>query len=437
MKKIVIAIAVAACAAIAWFFQDIREIHALYLYADAFKSKNIDNNFRSFYEQYPSLKIARTGKTYELPRRQLAEVMPEQYIYDKENRDISEWMQRTHTTGMAIMKDGQLIYENYFRGNTEDTQAIIMSVSKSMASMLIGVALEEGKIDSIEDPVTKYVPSLAGSAYDNGVTIKHVLQMSSGVRWDEDYGNLDSDLVRSVVATLLGSLDDFSATMVREHEPGSYNRYASIDTQVLGMIIREATGQSYQDYFNEKLWSKLGAEHDAYLMLDAVGEPLVYGGVNITLRDMVRFGQLYINNGKNFQNQSLVNAQWIKQSTVPLGEHVQPGLDNPQSDSGFGYGYQWWIPMNPDDDYAAIGIYGQFIYINPKRGIVIAKTSAYPNYTVDGGWMNHESLIAFQQIAAFLDAENKNNEKNPLQKQTDQATHEKQTANLRLGTASH
>ena len=260
MKKILIGIAVFICAAVAWFFQDIREVHALYLYANAFKAENIDNNFRSFYQQYPSLKIAPSAETYELPKKQVAEALPKQYIYDKENREISEWMQRTHTTGMAIMKDGQLIYENYFRGNTEDSQAIIMSVSKSMASMLIGVALEEGKIESIEDPVIKYVPSLSGSAYDNGVTIKHVLQMSSGVRWDEDYGNLDSDLVRSVVATLLGSLDDFSATMVREHEPGSYNRYASIDTQVLGMIIREATGKSYQDYFNEKLWSKLGTE---------------------------------------------------------------------------------------------------------------------------------------------------------------------------------
>lgn len=403
MKKVLVSIAVLTAGAIAWFYQDIRELHALYLYSDAFKAKNIDHNFRSFYREYPSLKITREGPVYTLPREEVKEALPQHYLYDKEQREIAEWMQRTHTTGMAIMKDGKLIYEGYFRGNTESTQSIIMSVSKSMASMLIGVALEEGHIESIDDPVVKYVPSLKGSAYDDGVTVRHVLQMSSGVRWDEDYGNLKSDLVRSVVATLLGSLDQFSSTMVREHAPGSYNRYASIDTQVLGMIIREATGKSYQEYFNEKLWSRLGAEHDAYLQTDSVGEPLVYGGVNVTLRDMLRFGQLYINEGKNYQGESLVKSEWVKESTIPLGDHVQPGIDNPQSDSGFGYGYQWWIPMQPDDDYSAIGIYGQFIYINPKRGVVIAKTSAYPNYTVDGGWMNHESLIAFQQIAQHLD----------------------------------
>jgi CubicO group peptidase (beta-lactamase class C family) len=213
---------------------------------------------------------------------------------------------------------------------------------------------------------------------------------------------LDSDLVRSVVATLVGSLDEFTKTISRENEPGHYNRYASIETQVLGMVLRGATNHSYQDYFDDKIWSKLGAEYDAHLLVDAVGEPVVYGGVSLSLRDMLRFGKIYLDGGVNYSGERLVPAQWIQDSIVPDGDHVQPGVDNPRSDSGFGYGYQWWLPLNPKGDYAAIGIYGQFIYINPVLDVVIVKTSAYPRYTIDGGMMNHESLVAFQQIAEFM-----------------------------------
>ena len=304
------------------------------------------------------------------------------------------------------MKDGKLVYEQYFRGNNEDSHAIIMSVSKSMASMLIGKALEEGFISSIDDPVVKYLPQLSESAYGQGVTIKHLLQMSSGVRWSEDLDDLDSDIVQSIVASLLGSLGEFSASMVNEHKPGTYNRYASVNTQVLGMIIEASTGQSYQDYFQQKLWSKIGAENSAHIQVDSTGMPLVYSGVNIVLRDMLRFGQLYLNDGKNYLGEQLISEQWVKESVQVQGDHLKPGVDNPASDSGFGYGYQWWIPLYPDGDYSAIGIYGQFVYVNPKHGVVIAKTSTYPNYPIDGPYVDHEALLAFQQIARALGSNN-------------------------------
>jgi len=405
MKKWLLLFIITATALTAYFYQDLRELQALNQYSNAFKADSIDQNFRSFHQQYPSISIPRSGPVYTFARSDNRAQLPQKFNYDGETREIQDWLTRSHTTGMAIYKDGKLVYENYHRGNDENSQAIIMSVSKSMTSMLVGVALEEGKINSINDPVVKYVPALIGSGYDHGVTIKHVLQMSSGVRWNEDYASLDSDLVRSVVATLLGSLDEFSASIPNEKPPGSYNRYASIDTQVLGMVLRGATGVSYQEYFEKKLWSKLGAEQDAKILIDAAGEPVVYGGVNITLRDMLRFGKLYLEQGVNHLGEQLVNPAWIKASTIAQDEHVQPGINNPNSDSGFGYGYQWWLPLQPDDDYSAIGIYGQFIYISPKHNIVIAKTSAYPNYTIDGGYMNHESLLAFQAIARQLSSQ--------------------------------
>lgn len=383
------------------FWQDIREVRALREYAAIFEPDVIDENFRSFYKKYPSIGIKRAGPVYELPVSLRGDALPETYIYQDQEENLQQFLLDTQTSGLLVMHGDDVVYENYWRGDTAEDHHIVMSISKSMASMLVGVAVADGLID-VGDQVTKYVPQLIGSAYD-GVTIKNLLEMASGVRWSEDYGRLDSDLVQSIVAMLLGSLDDYALTLEREREPGTYNHYASMDTHILGMVLRGATGMPYQQYFEEKLWSRLGAESDVKMLVDAVGEPLVYGGVNIRLRDMARFGKLYLNEGRNFAGEQLVPASWVKASTTPDAPMLMPMADNPQSSSGFGYKYQWWIPFTPDgDDFAAIGIYGQFVYVNPKRNVVIAKTSSYLDYTKDGGWMNHETLVAMQAIAQHL-----------------------------------
>ncbi|MBB6522220.1 serine hydrolase domain-containing protein [Pseudoteredinibacter isoporae] len=404
MKKILVISGICISAVLLYFYQDLQTIRVLLAYEKAFSAEYIDESFRSFHHQYPSVEVKNSTSVYTLQRPEQEAKLPVSFDYEGETRNIDEWVQRSHTTGIAILKDGKLVYEKYYRGNDENSHAIIMSVSKSMASMLIGKALEEGHIESVNDPVTKYLPELTQSAYGDGVTIKQLLQMSSGVRWSEDLDDLDSDIVQSIVASLLGSLDDFAASMVREHTPGSYNRYASVNTQVLGMIIESATGDSYQDYFEKHLWSKLGAEKSAFIQVDSTGMPLVYSGVNIVLRDMVRFGQLYLEEGKNYQGEQIINSNWVHESIQVEEDHLKPGVNNPASDSGFGYGYQWWIPLYPDDDYTAIGIYGQFVYVNPKHNVVIAKTSTYPSYPIDGAYMDHESLLAFQQIARQLES---------------------------------
>lgn len=402
IKYGLLGLVVIGAGAITFFWNDIRVLMSLREYVQIFAPDKIDKNFRSLYEKERSIQVPRSGPVYTLNEDLDTDVLPETYAFEGETRNVRELLERSQTTGLAILHDGVLVHEEYNRGNTRESLAIQMSVSKGIASFLIGVALEDGAIESVDDLVTKYVPELSGTAYD-GVTLKQVLEMSSGVRWSEDYGRLDSDLVQSVVAMRLGSLDAFTASVPRENEPGTYNRYASIDTHVLGMVLRGATGKPYKDYFEEKLWSRLGAEDDAYLLVDTKDEPLVFGGVNIRLRDMVRFGELYQNGGRNFLGEQLVSENWIKTSTTPDMPRLQPMVDNPESDSAFGYKYQWWIPLYPDlGDYSAIGIYGQFIYINPTRKIVIAKTSAYTNYTVDGGIMNHETLVALQAIARHI-----------------------------------
>ncbi len=385
-----------------YYRQDIAEIRAVIAYADAFKPENIDQKFRSLYKEYSSTSVKAPDEIYELPRGHQALAIPATFVYKGEAASTGDFILDSHTTGLAIMHNGKLVHEYYDRGNTAETHAIQMSVSKSMASILVGVALDEGYIDSVDDQIVKYVPELRGTAYD-GVRLKDVLEMSSGVRWNENYTDLNSDIVQSVVAIQLGSLDEFTRDVPREFEPGTYNRYSSIDTHVVGWVLRGATGKPYKEWFNEKLWSKIGAEASAEIMVDQKGEPVVFGGVNIRLRDMLRVGMVMARGGVNHKSERIVSQDWITASVTPDEPRLMPGYNNPQSSSPFGYKYQWWLPVESDQgDFTAIGIHGQFIYINPARNVVIAKTSTYPSYQRDKVMMKMKSIALFQAIARHL-----------------------------------
>lgn len=405
LKKIgygVLAVVILLAAGAFYFRQDIAEIRAVMAYADAFEPDNIDQKFRNLYKEYASVSVKPESPVYELPRKFRADPMPASFSYKGNMASTSDFILDSHTTGLAIMQDGKLIHEYYDRGNTAETQAIQMSVSKSMASILVGVALDEGLIESVDDQVVKYVPELKGTAYD-GVRLKDVLEMSSGVRWNEDYADLKSDIVQSVVAILLGSQDEFTKDVPREFEPGTYNRYSSIDTHVVGWVLRGATGKPYEEWFREKLWSKIGPEAPAEIMVDQEGQPVVFGGVNIRLRDMLRVGMVLARGGLNHNGERIVSQEWIKTSVTPDDPRLMPGYNNPQSQSPLGYKYQWWLPMESDQgDFVAIGIHGQFIYVNPARNIVIAKTSTFPDYQGNKEMIKLKSIALFQAIARHL-----------------------------------
>ena len=205
-----------------------------------------------------------------------------------------------------------------------------MSVAKSFISTLIGIAIEQGHINDVNDPVTVYVPQLKGSAYD-GVRIKDVPQMSSGARWNEDYSDPNSDVMRSArILAAGGSLDEFTASLTNELEPGTFNRYNSTDTQVLGMLLREATGASVTQYMQQVLWGPIGAESDAYWLLDSENMEMVYAGLNATARDYAKLGELFRLEGQ-VNGRQLVPSTWVRASTTPDAPHLLPG-DNPLSD---------------------------------------------------------------------------------------------------------
>lgn len=382
------------------FREEIESLRRVWEYASHFDPDTIDENFRSFHVRYPARTVHRADPVAELPNRNRP--LPETFTFEGNSVRIDEWIDRTQTTGMVVLKDGGIVYENYFRGNDATTTPILMSVSKSVVSFLFGVAMDEGKIESLERTVDSYVPELKGSGYE-GVRIKDVLQMSSGIHFNEDYGDYTSDIARLAMAFVNGSVDDFVFGLKRERTPGTFNHYVSADTQVIAMVLEAATGEQLADLTQSRLWSRLGVEHDAYWLTDPDGEEFALGGFNATVRDMARFGQLYLNDGRNFAGEQLVSTDWVRASVTPDAPHLMPGRDNPLHDWPMGYGYQWWIPENqPKEgrgDFSAIGIYGQFVYVNPDAGVVIAKTSAYEDYNETGDVMEFEAMEAFRAIA--------------------------------------
>lgn len=377
------------------FRQKLHEIWAVYQYAQLFKPDVIDDNFRNLYKIYPSIRITRSAEASPLPRAERP--LPATYEYDGETRNVADWIEKTQTTGLLVMKDGIIVYEHYARGNTDKTQSIAMSMSKSTISFLMGDAVRDGLVE-LNQTVDHYAPELKQGGYA-GVRVKDVLQMSSGISFNENYGDLSSDIVRYIVQVLTGSVKDFTAHLKRGREPGTENKYVSADTQVLSMVIEGATGKPIAQYFQEQLWSKLGTEADAYWLADTKGDTVAAGGLNAVLRDYARFGLLYLNEGRNYKGEQLVPEQWVHDSITPDAPYLQPGRIDREKGIPMGYGYQWWIPGKPQGDYSAVGIYGQFIYVNPRNKVVIAKTSAYANYTVDGQRMKDESMYVFQAIA--------------------------------------
>jgi len=354
-------------------------------------------NLNRVYEIFPTSKLSHSSKPLVFKKGAPLE-LPSNFIFEDKVVKVDEYLSRTDTSALLILKDGKISYENYWLTGGKNVQWISMSVAKSFISALIGIAIDQGHIKSLEDKVTDYVPQLKNSAYDN-VRIKDILQMSSGASWNEDYSDPNSDINRSSkIFAIGGSLDEFSASLKKELKPGSYNRYNSTDTQVLGMLLREATRTSVTKYMQEMLWHPMGAQDSGYWILDSKNMEMAYAGFNATARDYAKLGELYRLGGK-INGKQIIPSDWIKASVKPDAPHLMPG-DNPLSDFPLGYGYQWWVP-DLSGDFSAIGVYNQFIYVSPKSNMVIVKLSANSIYGTSEALSTLSELEAIEFFKAI------------------------------------
>jgi len=381
-----------------------REVKRAQFVASMFSGADQVENFRNMDAIFPTRKIARGGEPYLIP--QGAEIdLPKTYTYEGKTLDSAKFLDDTDTTALVVVQHGKIVHEEYWRGNTKDSRTISWSVGKSFISALVGIAVHEGKIKSIDDQITAYAPELKGTGYD-GVTIKNALQMSSGVGWNEDYSDQNSDIARfGRTLAFGGSMVEFAKTLKQARTPGTYNLYNSMDAQVLGLVLKNATGETPSDYLSKKIWSRIGAERDAYWVLDDAGNELAAGGVNVTARDYAKFGLLYLHEGK-WNDEQLVPADWVKASHTPDAPYLMPGQNENKSETsaGMGYGYFWWIPAEVNGPFSAIGIYNQFIYVDPAHDLVIVKTSANHSYGGGATEASYRELETFALFRAIADA---------------------------------
>jgi len=374
-----------------------REAYRLYKVVSLFNESAIVYNFQNMSEFFPFNRIDKGASNFQFLKKPQALI--ESVDFEGKTYSIRELLDSTATTGFLILKDDTIVHEEYSLGNSIDGLNISWSVNKSFVSALIGIAIEEGLINSVEDPVTQYVPMLKDTGYD-GVSLKHVLQMSSGVKFDEDYAAFFSDINRMGRVIALGSsINEFAASLTSDKNPGEYHHYVSMDTQVLGMVLKNATGMAPSQYLEAKIWKKLGMRSHAHWLIDDQGMELAFGTLNVTVRDYARFGLLYLNRGR-WLDQQIVPEQWVIDSVTPDAEHLKPG-DNPRSSSRFGYGYQWWLPEDHQGDFLARGVYGQYIYINPEHKVVIVRTAANHKWRA-GDKTNRVMVKMFQEIARSL-----------------------------------
>ncbi|MEM9636309.1 MAG: serine hydrolase [Pseudomonadota bacterium] len=280
---------------------------------------------------------------------------------------LAQFIIDRRVTSLVILKNGTLVHESYHLGTARDDLRISWSVAKGYLSALTGILLAEGAIGALDDPVIRYAPSLKGGAYE-GTTIRHVLNMATGVTFDEDYTDKNSDINRMGRVLALGAeMDAFAAGLTETFAPpGTEWRYVSIDTHVLGMVLRGATGRSIIDLMGEKLITPLGVETAPYYLTDGTGVAFVLGGFNGTTRDYARFGQMMLQRGR-WNGQQLVPEDWVIASTTASA---------PTAADQYGYGFQWWLPRDARPrEYMGRGIYGQYLYISEPQGVVIAVTA--------------------------------------------------------------
>jgi len=306
--------------------------------------------------------------------------------------EVEDFMKRNAVVGMLLIKDGKIIIERYAQGNSKTTRWPSWSVAKSITSTLVGAAVQDGYIGSIDDPVTKYLPQLKESAYE-GSTVRELLQMSSGVKFNEKYSDRNSDfgrLMRCYYDKRPGCVLALAKTLPKETSAGSKFVYSTLDATLVGDIVMAATHKNLSDYLSEKIWSPLGMERNAWWVLESRNGQ-EFGGALMaaTLRDYGRFGQFMLGGGTIGKNQVLP-SYWISEATHPYPGSVQVYYGNLDPGDPQGYGYYWWLfppgkktSPNQEEAYEALGIFGQHIYVNSQEKIVAVFWCVWPNAWVE------------------------------------------------------
>jgi CubicO group peptidase (beta-lactamase class C family) len=333
--------------------------------------ENLVGSYSHFGEIFPSRQVRRATTPW-LFKRAVEPAIS--YKFGSEQRSIADYLGHNPTTGLLIAKDDTILYEHYQYARTDRDRFLSQSMAKTITSMLIGIAVSEGKIKSIDDPVSTYVPGLAEAEYGK-TSIRDLLHMSSGVAFSEIYDGQDDiarlarDLFIEPGKNPVASVAQFNT---RATPPGTKWHYASVETEILGLVLRSATGEPLADYLHSRVWDAIGAEADAAWAVDNTGQEIAFCCFNATLRDYARLGRLLAHDGA-WEGRQLIPRQWVLDATTvkPADGHLAPGT----ATSYFGYGYQVWLLPGEQRRFALLGIRGQIILVDPATKLVMVHTA--------------------------------------------------------------
>ena len=327
-------------------------------------------HFTHFNEKYRHRIAARPASPSPLPWAAEALTLP--YTHAGTRRDLTDYLSRHPATGLLIVHAGQIVFEHYQYGRTDRDRFLSQSMAKTIVGMLVGIAVQEGAIRSIDQPARDYVPALAGTEY-GATPIRALLHMASGVAYKEVY-DAPGDNQR-LSRMLFGSANPGPARAVasfntREVPPDTRFNYAGVETEVLGLVLTAATRMPLTEYFRTRIWQPMGAEADATWTLDTTGQEVAYCCVTAVLRDWARLGLVLAGEGA-WNGRQIVPRQWVLDATTVQAPFLAPGTMR----RGFGYGYQTWILASPRRQFAFLGIHGQAIYVDPAANLVLVHTA--------------------------------------------------------------
>ena len=305
--------------------------------------------------------------------------------------DFAGYLAHQRVAAVVVVLDGQVVLEHYGLGFGPEGRWTSFSVAKSLTSTLVGAALQDGAIRSLDDPVTAYIPDLRGSAYD-AVSVRQLLTMTSGVRWNEDYADPASDVARFNNATPDPGVDatvSYMRRLPRQYPAGQQWVYKTGETNLVGVLVSQATGKPLAQYLSEKVWVPFGMEQDATWLLGATGHEISGCCIQATTRDMARFG-LFVLGGGRIGDRPVVPEDWFAQAGSKQADIGEPGR---------GYGFQWWT--FDDGTFAAQGIFGQGVFIDPARQLVIASNANWPVASDHAYWEERE--LFYRAVQAAVD----------------------------------
>ncbi len=388
---ILLLIVALATAAAAWFYRPWSDYSPARVQA-AFNPENIFSVSLGMSSYFPYADVEATNPD-PLPRNERPLAVT--YAFDGETRTLAQYLEATNSLGLAVIHDGVIVHEQYLNGADEMSRPTSWSVAKSFVATLIAMAMEEGRIDSLDQLAQEFAPQFEGSAFGE-TSLRHLLMMSTGIDFIEDYDDPDSDVgVLFADPFVWGSdIDESLLQFERRTEAGTELDYISSASHVLSAVLRGIYDQPLHEIVQAKIWGPLGMESDAYWNQNVMGEDgiaLGYCCLNARPVDFARLGLLYLNDGV-WNGERLLPEGWVEMATHANAPFQEADATYPLR----GYGLHFWFPETDRDEFFAAGIYGQYIWVDPSRNLVISRFAADPQW----GPHTAETFAAFRAIAS-------------------------------------